>query len=231
MLDRKGASVARAADGRGDVGRQNQVWIVAGGGNSSASGGVVDKRSVGRVGIGDGEIDGRLGGHAGLGVIHLVWQRAYDARTIIKSLHQHAEGGAVGAQCNTVGVGAGGTGGEGFQRGTADLHAGGVGVEEVGIGSVGQLGEGGVDVGLTAGERQRLGAPPGDACQAGDAADIQRSIQRGEGVGDGGGAVGLHAHLFQRGVVKVVGLTFVEGLLAGIVKAGGGPDGADVVVS
>ena len=58
MLDRKGPGVARAADGRGHICRQYKVRVVAGNGDASTGGGVVDKCGIRSVGIGNGERDG-----------------------------------------------------------------------------------------------------------------------------------------------------------------------------
>ena len=228
MLHSEGAGVAGAADGRGHVCWQNQVRVVAGDSDARAGGGVVGKRGVGRVGIGDGEVDGRLGGGGVFHQIGLVRQRSDNTGIVVDRLHQHADGGAAGAQYDAVGIGARDGGDEGFQRRAADLHAGAGGVDETGVGRVGQRCQGGVEVGLAAGERQRLGAAAGEAGEAGDSGDIQRAVERGEGVGDGWGAVTRNTHLFKREIIKVIGLGLGEGDGAGVEQPRGGLHRPDV---
>ncbi len=219
VRERQRAGVVASADRRGHARRQEEVWVGARDGDPGAGGPVVGERRGGGVGVGDGEVDDRLGDLRRSRDVVLVGQRREDAGGVVEGLHQHAGGGGVGA-AGPVRVASGDSRGDRFQRSPGNRHARGAGVDVPGVGRVGQRGERGVDVGLAAGERQRLGAAARHTRQVADARDVQRAVERGECVNDAGRAVGHDGHLLERGIVEVVGLPFREGDAAGVVEAG-----------
>ena len=178
MLDGDGACVARAADRRGHIGRQNQVRVVAANGNACAGGGVVRERCRQGIAISDREADRCFGGYTAFDIVGSIWQGGDNAWGVV-ALHQQVQ--AAGYRPDKV-VSRGHTHAEhiGCYCARCQCAAAAVGVHIAGIGGIAEIQQVGLDSGLVTGKGNRLvagGKGHGYAIGAGGRchAEIQRA--------------------------------------------------------
>ena len=105
------------------------------------------ERASRSVGIGNGERDGRFGGHAGFGVVHPVWQRADNARFVVRGPHPQAQAAGYGS-VHIVGCGNAHAELIGRNRARSQITAVGLGVHVPGHRRVAKVGQVGVHGGL-----------------------------------------------------------------------------------
>ena len=91
MLHREGTVRASSTNCKGDIRRQNQVWVVAGGDDAGTACSVVDERRGRGIRITDVESKCGFGGNCAFRVVGAVRQRAQDAGLVVSGLHYQVQ--------------------------------------------------------------------------------------------------------------------------------------------